>query len=225
MSLKPVKKINIAFTVILITALLPLSMAIGNSGSENGNYLDKFHAHSVVQKLTRKNLSDIEFLEIIAKNFGYVDNYQLRKDYWRANLMVTSGKIINARKGLEKNRADITESLKKTASLYRRDALKILDECAGRLSVMKLNFSDNKDDQNKLAKNQLRLKIAYEELRNADKAFLNKQYRNSINLLRTSKRQALKALKSISSVEERKQLLNKYKIHIVDNRLEVYKKG
>ncbi len=225
MSFKHLKLTSISFVALAIISTLSLSTVYGTSRDGNANYLDKFHAHSVVQKLTKKNISEIEFIEVIAKNFGYVDNYSLRKEYWRANLLITSGDIINARKGLEENQTEIQKSLKKIASLYRRDTLKIVNECASRLSIMKLELNNDRDHKEKLTKNQFRLKIAFEELNNADKAFMKKQYRNSINLLRTSKRQAIKTLKNISSVKEREQLLNKYKIHIVDNRQEVFKKG
>ncbi len=88
----------------LITLLIPVSEIFGNSIREETNYLDKFHAHKIVRKLSTQNIRKIEFLEIIAKNFGYVDNYSLRKGYWKAYLMITSGDIIDAMKGMKKTR-------------------------------------------------------------------------------------------------------------------------
>ena len=198
-----------------------------NSNISKSNYLDKFHAHQVVRKLTKENIKSIEFIEIIVKNFGYVDNYKLRKDYWKANLLVTAGEIIKAKNLFEKNKKDIKNCLKIISTYYKKDTLNILEECTARLSSGKLETynDDNSDKKDKLIKNQKRIKLAYEELKNAQYSFSKKQFKNSINLYRIVKKHAITVLKDLSTVSEQRTIFNKYKIHIVDNQHEIYKKG
>lgn len=222
---------NISILICMVS-ILTFSIDTSNANSIISNlsqstYLDKFHAHQVVRKLIKKNIKDIEFIEIIVKNFGYIDNYKLRKDYWKANLLVTAGEIIKAKTLFEKNRTDINNSLKIISTHYKKDTLKILEECIIRLSSMKIDTynNDNSDKKDKLIKNQKRIKLAYEELKNAKHSFSKNQFKNSINLYRLVKKHAITVLKDISTKSEQRKVFNKYKIHIVDNQHEIYKKG
>ncbi|PKL38983.1 MAG: hypothetical protein CVV44_08935 [Spirochaetae bacterium HGW-Spirochaetae-1] len=215
-----------AFFAVCIT--VSLGMPVLSADSDNDpSYIDKFHAQPVVHTLQRSNLEKIEFIEVIAKNFGYTDTYNLRKDYWSARLLVIKGDIVGARKMLEKNREDIDKTLLTLSKQYRVDAQKILDECSLKMSEMKLEveIGGDPDEHDRLDRNNSRIRIAYDEFHNAVKASTGKQYQPSINLFRHAKRQAINILEDLAGPNERHKVVDKYKIHIVDNRQEVFKKS
>ena len=141
--------------------------------------------------------------------------------------MVTRGDILGARKLLEKNRKDIIETLKSISIQYKKDSQIILDTCTSEIAKMKLTADEapTPEKHEKLVKNTDRMNIAFQEFASAIKSTEEKRYRSSINHYRASKKHAIIILQNLAAPEKKKQIIDRYKIHIVDNRQGIFRKG
>jgi len=221
------KNLIIILSTIMLAAASISYAGYNSSNRNNDPYNEKFHAHKIVQKLTNSNYEKIQFIEVIARNFGYVNNYELKKEYFRARLMVTQGDIVGSRKLMEKNKKNIEKALITLSEKYKKDANSLLNHCAENMSLLRLNADENPSHEsfNKMRRNQKRIKIAYKEYDSAMKAFTNLQFSNSINHYRSAKGHAIRILEDLAEPEKKGKIKDRYKIDIVDNRQEIYKKG
>ena len=220
-----VYKILFLISSIFLSSLLLASS--NNQKEDKANYLDKHHAHNTVKKLIIKNLKSLDFINIISENFGYIDGDKLRKNYIAAKIMLLKKDVIGAKKTLLKNEKEINNALHFLSLKYKKDSNIILNASVNQLSLIKLDVyvNNNTEKMNLFKKNQLRIEIAYINFKNAKKAFKNRNFKNSINLYRAAKKHAINIMKDLAKPNKKEEIAEKYKIHIVDNRQEIFKKS
>jgi hypothetical protein len=220
---------GILFVVLFsFTALSPASGNEKKSLAKDQD-IEKFRAHQQVEKLQNENHKKINLVEIISKNFGYTSYGKLKKDYWTARILVSKKQIIKAKDLLEKNKKDIDEALREISNDYQKATQEMLDECISKLN--EFEFSANTDANTNfetkkkifILRNQIR--TAMQQFDNANEALTDKYYVSSITLCRSSKSYAISILRDLADPEDKSKIDDKYKIHIVDNRNEVYKKS
>ncbi len=187
------------------------------------SYLAKFHAIDVVNKLMKDNLEKIYLLNVMTQNFGegnvrdvYKKCYQGYKKamqyYYRRN-------VIYSRVEFEKNRKALQDLLRKLANTYKKKTDQMLDICATKIMLQHLDATtrSNPDKHRSLQLNQMRLRIAYGQFDDADGRMKDHLYDISIYHYRVAKSYAIKILAELSKPDERKKLLEQYKVDRADN--------
>ncbi|HPL15130.1 MAG TPA: hypothetical protein PL180_00430 [Spirochaetota bacterium] len=188
------------------------------------DYLAKFHANEVVEKLMKRNLEDIYLLNVLVKNNSgkgwdskYQEIYNQYKDgleqYYKRNMIYSRDK-------LEKNLNTIRELYKTIIEDYKKQDEELLNECAGKVLLLHLDVSSriDPDKADQLANNHLRLKVAYGQLDDAQAAAQDKYYSGAIYHLRVSRAYGISILEALAKDEnERKSIHDKYKVAKADN--------
>jgi hypothetical protein len=218
----------IALTAILFTLLnFARNSADEKTTYNNNNDVEKFQAHKEVQILQSENLKKINLLEIISKNFGYTDYKKFQKDYWTARILVSKKQIIQAKYLLIKNKREMDENLKIISIDYQNATQEMLDECLNKINEFEFTASSRADYNTRKKTLELRdkIRIATRQFENAYDSFNNQVYISSITLYRRAKSYAIYILKDLAEPEEKNKIEVKFKIHIVDNRNEIYKEG
>lgn len=186
------------------------------------NYLAKFHAQDVVDKLMKTNLEQIFILNVIRENFKdkysdwdgdykkCYDGYKVGVDYYyRRN-------IIYSRVKLEENKKMIFQFYKKISDTYRERTLELLNLCADNILELTLNANSSSDpNKNKvLFHNKMRLRVAYGQFDDAERQRIDGMYPISIYHYRVAKTYAIRILEEINP----KQFRGKFDVEKADNR-------
>jgi hypothetical protein len=193
------------------------------------SYLAKFHAIDVVNKLMKQNLDEIYLIKVIASNYsdkGWNAEYdKLYNGYKEGMELYYKRNIIYSRDRLEKNRADIRELFKKIIEVYKKQVEVLLGECAGKILQLHLDVSSRIDPNRfeALYQNQLRLRVAYSQLDDAEAAAYEKYFMGAVYHLRVSKAYGISILEDLAAKpEDRDGIKNKYKIDKADNLNRIY---
>ncbi len=193
------------------------------------DYLAKFHANEVVEKLMKRNLEDIFLLNVLIKNNSgkgwdskYQEIYTSYKEglefYYKRNMIYSKDKLV-------KNLAAIRELYKSIIEEYQKQDEELLNECAGKVLLLHLDVSSriDPDKAEQLTNNHLRLKVAYGQIDDAIYAAQNKYYSGSIYHLRVSRAYGISILEALAKDEnERKSIHDKYKVAKADNQNRLY---
>ncbi len=173
------------------------------------------------------NLEQIYTLNVITTNFKkdhpewesdynkIYDGYKKAMDlYYRRN-------IIYSRVKLEENRKHINEFYKKVSDIYRDDTLEMLNRCASAILELDLQASTslNPNASRKLFNQKMRLRVAYGQLDDAERARLDRFYGLSIFHYRVAKTYAIAILEDLDPEQyaAKKDAHSKYYIHKADN--------
>ncbi len=189
------------------------------------DYLAKFHANEIVEKLMKRNLEDIYLLNVLVKNNSgkgwdskYQEIYNGYKDgleqYYKRNM-------IYARDKLEKNLTTINDLFKIVIDDYQKQNDELLNECAGKVLLLHLNISSRIDPDvaEQLQNNHLRLRVAYGQLDDAQSSKQNRSYAGSVYHMRVARAYGIAILESLAKDEnEKKSIHDKYKIAKADNK-------
>ncbi len=195
------------------------------SNRPEDDYLAKFHANEVVEKLMKRNLDDIYLLNVLIKNNSgkgwdskYQEIYNQYKDgleqYYKRNM-------VYARDKLEKNLNTIRELYKTIIEDYKKQNEELLNECAGKVLLLHLDVSSriDPDKAEQLANNHLKLRVAYGQLDDAQSAAQSKYFSGSIYHLRVARAYGISILETLAKDEnERKSIHDKYKVAKADNK-------
>lgn len=190
------------------------------------NYLAEFHARDRCEYLIKHNLEEIFTLKVIMENFKkdfsdwekmYTDVYEGYKKgvdlYYRRDLIYAAVK-------LEYNKKKINEFYKEISDKYREQCLTMLN--LGATNILDLTLdSRTKSDPNKnrkLFNNKMRLRVAYSNMDDAEKARLDRNYSLSIFHYRIAKMYAISILENLDP----KQYRNKYDVHKADNKNRIW---
>ena len=255
MSRKFVKLFFMLISFVLILSVSSFSQEateLKTDGSDNMNenfnqaekpddsYLAKFHAQVVVDKLIKRNLEQIYVLNVIVTNFskynwkGDYDN--IYNEYKRAVELYYKRDLIFSRVWLERNQKSISDLMKKMAEQYDKDTQLILDECHKQIVSLHLN-QKTRSDPNKfkqLIDNQMRLRIAYGQMDDAEDEYVAKNYESSLYHYRVAKTYAIRILETVAydeggktredgtAVPDIKTIKETYKIDKADNRNRIY---
>lgn len=190
------------------------------------NYLSRFHALDRCQVLMKRNLEEIFVLNVIKENFkkdypdwdkmytDVYDGYKKAMDlYYRRNVVYAAVK-------LEYNQKKINEFYKEISDKYKEKCLEMLNLCAVNILDLTLD-AKTKSDPNKnkvLFNNKMRLRVAYGNLDDAERARLDGNYSLSIFHYRIAKMYAISILENINPKEYR----NKYDVHKADNKNRIW---
>lgn len=195
------------------------------------SYLAKSHAQEVVERLMKTNLEQIYLLKVINSNFsdkGYDDEYKKAYDGYKKGLsLYYQRNRIYSRHELEKNKEVISTLLKRISDDYRKDTAELLDQCAEQIMMLHLDATTrsdpNKNDE--LYKNQMRLRIAYGQFDDAERAIVEHKPDTAIFHFRVAKSYGIKILEDLSNPDERDAVKEKYKVHKADNLNRIYEKA
>jgi len=201
------------------------------------SYLAKFHANEVVSKLIKKNLEQIYLLNVIVTNFdqyGWKGDYdKIYEEYKRAVELYYKRDNIFAKVWFERNQKSISDLMKKMSDQYKIDTQKILDECHKQIIALHLD-QKVRSDPNKhkeLLQNQMRLRIAYGQMDDAQNEYIAKNYEQALYHYRVAKAYAIRILESVAYADEAeakadglkvKEVKEKYKKDKADNRNRIY---
>jgi hypothetical protein len=203
------------------------------------NYLDKFYAQDIVEKLIKRNLEQIYLLNVINTNFkdkGWDGKYKEAYDGYKVALeFYYKRRLIDSRVKLEENRKVISDLMRLIAEDYKKATEVMLDECATKILVLHLDATtrSNIDKNKELINNQMRLKIGYGQLDDGLQAFEDHNYETAIYHYRVSKTYAIRILENIDVVqsmdaktvaEKQKETKEKYKVQKADNLNRIFEK-
>lgn len=204
------------------------------------SYLAKFHAQVVVEKLVKRNLEQIYLLNVIVTNFSKynwkADYDNIYSEYKRAIELYYKRDLIFSRVWLERNQKSISDLMKKMSEQYNKDTQLILDECHKQIISLHLN-QKTRSDPNKfkqLIDNQMRLRIAYGQMDDAENEYIAKNYEASLYHYRVAKTYGIKILENVAydeggktredgtAVPDIKTIKETYKYDKADNRNRIY---
>ncbi|HNX25227.1 MAG TPA: hypothetical protein PKG60_14365 [Spirochaetota bacterium] len=250
------------FFLVLVSFIMVFSLSASSQelkeldpkGSDNLNenfnqaekpddsYLAQFHAQDVVSKLVVKNLEQIYLLNVIVTNFdkGWKADYdKIYDEYKRAIELYYKRDMIFSKVWFERNQKSISDLMKKMSEQYGKDTQGIMDECHKQIVALHLN-QKTRSDPNKfkeLLQNQMRLKIAYGQMDDAENEYTAKNYEQSLYHYRVAKAYGIRILETVAYSDESeakndglkvKDVKEKYKKDKADNRNRIYeeiKKG
>jgi len=180
------------------------------------NYLAKFLAQEVVEKLIKENLNKIYMLKACVSNFpqddwnkAYTDIYN---SYKKAMSLYYKRDVIYSRVELEKNRNDINTLYQKISDKYRGDCEKMLDVCAESILIVSLN-PKTKADPNKMKQyyhNLMRIRIAYAQMDEAMSAYQDRVFQTSVFHYRIAKTYAIQIMEGLLRKEEIEKYRDRY---------------
>jgi hypothetical protein len=195
------------------------------------NYLEKFHALDICEKLQVENLELIRILNVITTNFksthsdwesdfkGIYDGYKSATDlYYKRN-------VIYARVGYEKNHDAILKFYKKISDAYKKDCDDLMNKCADVLLERTLGStftsgSDGNvrrataDEKKSIFKNKMRIRIAYGQMDDAVRSVEDGTPQSAVFHYRIAKGYAISILEELDEQNSK----NKYDLHKADNR-------
>ncbi len=225
-----------AITIFLMIMVLAVSFSVNTLAQEAAekkddkkkyspaerpeeNYLARFHALDRVYDLMRSNLEQIYMLKVIVSNFGdqgwnegyesVYEGYKKGMDYYYKR------DIIYARVELEDNKKNIGEMYKKVAEKYKEQTQGMLNQCANMILNLSLDerARSNPDRSNVLNRNMSRLRIAYGQYDDAERAVREQRNQTAVLHYRVSKTYAIKILEQLNPEEAK----GKYDVHKADN--------
>jgi len=183
------------------------------------NYLARFQAIAVCERLIKENLEQIYTLKVIVSNFkeqGWEKDYQqIYDDYKRGVGYFYKRDVIYGRVELEKNKKAIYDLYKKIAEYYKTETTKMLFTCADTILNLSLDVR-TQSDPNKgrtVFQNMMRLRIAYGQIDDAQSNFDDGLFHNSIFHYRVAKAYGIKILEEIDPANAK----GKYEVHKADN--------
>ena len=184
------------------------------------NYLMKFRAIDIVQKLVKRNLEQIYLLKVIVSNFpdkGWKPDYdKAYESYKKAMDLYYKRNLIYSRAEFESNRKIINDLMKKMAEEYKKANQEMLTECSEKILNKSLDAKTRSDpNRDRDLQNQLmRLKISYGQFDDAEYAMLDNNYETAIYHFRVGKSYAIKILEDMA--EDVAPVKEKYKYHKAD---------
>ena len=195
------------------------------------NYLERFHALDVCEKLIAENLERIYTLNVITTNFKAqnsdweADYKSVYAGYKQAVDLYYRRNIIYSKVRLEENKAAINKFYKKIADAYNKDCLDMLSRCADVILELTLggenksgagdtNVRRSSPETNKLLfVNKMRIRIAYGQMDDAKRAIDDGVPTSAIFHYRLAKSYAIHILEELSPNDNK----GKFDLHKADN--------
>ena len=183
------------------------------------NYLARFQAIDVSEKLIKENLENIYTLKVIVSNFknqGWEGDYQKIYDSYKKGVSLYYRRyVIYARVELEKNKKSISDLFKNIVAFYEDETHSMLENCANKILDFSLD-ERNKFDPNRnrvLFQNMMRLWIAYGQTEDSERSAVDRLYKTAVFHLRIAKSYAIAILEQLDPQNS----IGKYKVHKADN--------
>ncbi len=193
------------------------------------DYLAKFHANEIVDKLMKRNLEEIYMINIMVKNNsgkGWDSKYQdIYNKYKEGMELYYKRNTVYAKKKLEENHEAINELFKVIYEDYRKQCEDLLNECAGKILLLHLDLGSriDPDKADQLSNNHLRLRVAYGQMDDAQYSLSQKYGLGSLYHLRAARAYGISILEALAKDEnEKKSVHDKYKVAKADNMNRIY---
>jgi hypothetical protein len=193
------------------------------------DYLAKFHANEIVDKLMNRNLEEIYMINIMVKNNsgkGWDSKYQdIYNKYKEGMELYYKRNTVYAKKKLEENHEAINELFKVIYEDYRKQCEDLLNECAGKILLLHLDLGSriDPDKSDQLSNNPLRLRVAYGQMDDAQNALSHKYGLGALYHLRVARAYGISILEALAKDEnEKKSVHDKYKVAKADNMNRIY---
>ncbi|HSV97298.1 MAG TPA: hypothetical protein VLM75_10230 [Spirochaetota bacterium] len=183
------------------------------------NYLARFQAIEVSERLIKENLEKIYVLKVIASNFkeqGWEGDYQKIYDQYKRGVgLFYKRDVIYSRVELENNKKAINDLFKKISAHYREYTQTLLFQCADAILDLSLDERSQLDpNRSKVVfQNMMRLRIAYGQLDDAQNAYSDGIYRTSILHYRVAKAYGIRIMEELDPVNSK----GKFELHKADN--------
>lgn len=181
-------------------------------------YLARFKGIEISEKLMLENLEKIYMLKIIASNFkdqGWDKDYKdIYEGYKKGCDLYYRRDVVFSRVELEKNRKAIHNLFKKVADVFKKQDIDMLSQCADKILTLQLDEKSKADPNKstKLFQNISRLRMAYQQLDEAERNYMDNYYVGAVYHLRTSKLSAISILEDLDPAAQ-----GKYDVHKADN--------
>jgi len=199
------------------------------SSRPEDDYLAKFHAVEIVEDLMKRNMDELLLIQVVVSNAGKAEwstKFQdLNKGYQDAIEQYYKRNMIYACDKLEKNQSAIRDLFKLIIADYTKQCDDLLNEAAGKVLQLHMDPATrvNPDKQDQLANNHIRLRVAYGQLDDSQKASNEKYLPGAVYHLRVSRAYGIAILEDLAKDEnERKSVQDKYKVVKADNLNRVY---
>jgi hypothetical protein len=164
---------------------------------QTDNYLERFYARDIVEKLMSENLEKIYMLKIVVTNFkdrGWKPDYEkVYEEYKKGVSFFYKREMLKSKMILETNRVTISTLFKKMSDEYRKDTYNMLDICANTILIISINKNTRYDAEKnrQLMNNMSRLRIAYGEIDRALENRIDQNYQFAIFHYRVAKSYAI----------------------------------
>ncbi|MDV6235734.1 hypothetical protein CH379_008855 [Leptospira ellisii] len=200
-----------------------------------GDYLEEFHYARTLDSLKEKVKNDIYALSTVTKNFGSSvqgSNEELTsiwKQYNDALHYYYRRQYVVAGRKMRETAETMDKLYNKFSDQYNKRTDQLLGECAD--TIVGIEQSQGGPANNSAARsreisaNHHKLQIAYYQMIQADRMRKDSRYKDSLIHFRLAKEYGISILSKLKSEEESKNVREKYKIDLSDNRNMVFAEG
>lgn len=196
-----------------------------------GDYLEEFHFARTLDSTQNKIKNDLGALEVVVKNFGsQVQNSQqdfdtIWKKYNEAYRYSLMRKYVVAGRKMKETEDETNKLYNKFSDLYNQKVDQLLGECADAIVSIEQKQGPGaaaKYAGREISQNQHKLQIAYYQFIQAEKMRRDSRYKDSLMHLRIAKEYGISILSKLKTEEESKNIREKYKVDLSDNRNMVF---
>ncbi|TGK29011.1 hypothetical protein EHQ12_00855 [Leptospira gomenensis] len=200
-----------------------------------GDYLEEFHYARTLDSLKERVKNDIHALATVTKNFGSSvqgSNEELNsiwKQYNDALHYYYRRQYVVAGRKMRETTETMDKLYNKFSDQYNKRTDQLLGECAD--TIVGIEQSQGTQVNNSAARsreisaNHHKLQIAYYQMIQADRMRRDSRYKDSLIHFRLAKEYGISILSKLKSDEESKNIREKYKVDLSDNRNMVFAEG
>ncbi|TGJ98935.1 hypothetical protein EHQ53_10915 [Leptospira langatensis] len=197
-----------------------------------GDYLEEFHFARTLDSTQNKLKGDLGALEVVVKNFGsQVQGSQqdfdgIWKKYNEAYRYSLMRKYVVAGRKMRETEDETNKLYGKFSDLYNQKVDQLLGECADAIVAIEQKQGPGNAAKGaggrEISLNQHKLQIAYYQFIQAERMRRDSRFKDSLMHLRIAKEYGISILSKLKTEEESKNVREKYKIDLSDNRNMVY---
>ncbi|MBM9577682.1 hypothetical protein JWG45_11300 [Leptospira sp. 201903070] len=203
-----------------------------NDPKYQGDYLEEFHYARTLDSVKERVKNDIHALSTVTKNFGSSVQgsneelnsiWKLYNDalhyYYRRQYVVAGRKMRETSESVDK-------LYNKFSDQYNKRTDQLLGECAD--TIVSVEQTQNgmtpstSARSREISANHHKLQIAYYQMIQADRMRKDSRYKDSLIHFRLAKEYGISILSKLKAEEESKNIREKYKVDLSDNRNMVF---
>lgn len=206
-----------------------------NDPKYQGDYLEEFHYARTLDSMKERIKNDIYALATVTKNFGPTvqgsneDLNSIWKQYNDALHYYYRRQYVVAGRKMRETTDSMDKLFNKFSDQYNKRTDQLLGECAD--TIVSVEQTQNGPAQSTSARsreisaNHHKLQIAYYQMIQADRMRRDSRYKDSLIHFRLAKEYGISILSKLKPEEESKNIREKYKIDLSDNRNMVFSEG
>ncbi|EPG64418.1 hypothetical protein [Leptospira wolffii] len=197
-----------------------------------GDYLEEFHFARTLDSTQTKLKNDLGALEVVVKNFGsqvqgsQQDFETIWKKYNEAYRYALMRKYVVAGRKMKETEDETNKLYGKFSDLYNQKVDQLLGECADTIVGIEQKQGPGGAAKGaagrEISLNQHKLQIAYYQFIQAERMRRDSRFKDSLVHLRLAKEYGISILSKLKPEEESKNVREKYKVDLSDNRNMVF---